>query len=81
MYLMEQGVPEKYVRLLKDTYEDARTQVKTNVGITSKMTVRVGLNEGSQLSPCMFDITLDGMGWGIKEQSLGIIMLFADDIQ
>ena len=27
--LGEQGVPEKYVRLVKDTYEDARTQVKT----------------------------------------------------
>ena len=24
--LREQGVPEKYVRLVKDTYEDARTQ-------------------------------------------------------
>ena len=29
--LREQGVSEKYVRLVKDTYEDARTQVKTNV--------------------------------------------------
>ena len=26
--LREQGVPEKYVRLAKDTYEDARTQGK-----------------------------------------------------
>ena len=25
--MREQGVPEKYVRLVKDTYEDARTQV------------------------------------------------------
>ena len=30
--LREQGVPEKYVRLVKDTYEDARTQVKTSIG-------------------------------------------------
>ena len=29
--LREQGVPEKYVRLVKDTYEDARTQVKTSI--------------------------------------------------
>ena len=28
--LREQGVPEKYVRLMKDTYEDARTQVETS---------------------------------------------------
>ena len=29
--LREQGAPEKYVRLLKDTYEDAQTQVKTSI--------------------------------------------------
>ena len=28
--LREQGVPERYVRLVKDTYEDARTQVTTD---------------------------------------------------
>ena len=28
--LRKQSVPERYVRLVKDTYEDARTQVKTN---------------------------------------------------
>ena len=27
--LLLQGVPEKYARLVKDTYEDARTQVNT----------------------------------------------------
>ena len=31
MCLREQGVPEKYVRLVKDTYEDARTEVKTSI--------------------------------------------------
>ena len=51
--LREQGVPEKYVRLVKDTYEDARTQVKTSIGLTGKITVRVGLHQGSSLSPWM----------------------------
>ena len=32
--LRDQGVPEKYVRLMKDTYDDARTQVKTIIGVT-----------------------------------------------
>ena len=31
----------KCVRLVKDTYEDARTQVKTSIGLTGKITVRV----------------------------------------
>ena len=34
MCLREQGVPEKYVRLTKDTYDDAQTQVKTIIGVT-----------------------------------------------
>ena len=45
--LREQGVLEKYVRLVKDTYEDARTHVKTGIGVTGKITVRVGLHQGS----------------------------------
>ena len=36
-------MPEKYVRLTKDTHEDAMTQVKTSVGVTGNITVRLGL--------------------------------------
>ena len=43
--LRKHGVPEKYVRLVKDTYEDARTHVKTSIGLTGKITVRVGLHQ------------------------------------
>ena len=73
--LREQGVPEKYVRLVKDNYEDARTQVKTSIGLTGKITVRVGLHQGSSLSPYLFDMILDVMGRGIKEQPPGICCL------
>ena len=79
MCLREQGVPEKYVRLVKDTYEDARTQVKTSIGLTGKITARVGHYQGSSLSPYLFDMILDVMGRGIKEQPPWC-MLFADDI-
>ena len=77
--LREQGVPEKYVRLLKDSYEDARTQVKTSIILMGKITVRVGLHQGSSLSPYLFDMILDVMVRGIKEQPPWC-MLFADDI-
>ena len=55
----EQGVPAKYVRFVKYTCEDARTQVKTSVGVTGKITVSVGLHQGSSLSPYLFDMILD----------------------
>ena len=50
------------MRFVKDMYEDARTQVKSSVGVTSKITVRVGLHQGSSLSPDLFDMILDVMG-------------------
>ena len=73
--MREQGVPEKYVRLVKDTYEDARTQVKTSIGLTGKSTVRVGLHQGSSLIPNLFDMILDVMGRDIKEQPPGVCCL------
>ena len=60
--LREQGVPEKYVRLVLDTYEDAQSHVKTSIGLTCKITFRVGLPQGSLLSPYLFDMILDVMG-------------------
>ena len=56
--LREGSVPEEYVRPMKDTYEDARKQVKTSVGVKGKITVRMGLHQGYSLSPNMFDMCL-----------------------
>ena len=67
--LREQDVPEKNVRLLKDTYDDTRTQVKTSktsIRVTDNITVRVGLHQGSSPSPCLLDMILNMMEWGIK---------------
>ena len=72
-------MPEKYVRLVKDTYEDARTQVMTIIGVKGKITVRVSLHQGSSRSAYLFDMTLDVMGRGIKDQPPWC-MLFIDDI-
>ena len=36
---------KKYVRLVKETYEDARTQVNTSIGVTGNITVRAGLHQ------------------------------------
>ena len=54
--------------------EDVRTQVKTSIGLTGKITVRVGLHQGSSLSPYLFDMILDVMGRGINEQPPGVCL-------
>ena len=77
--MREKGVPEKYVRLVMDMYEGARTQVRSSVGLTGWITVRVGLHQGSSLSPYLFDLIMDVLAQGVKDQAPWC-MLFADDI-
>ena len=73
------GTPEKYVRLVQDMYEGAKTKVKSSVGLTGSIPVRVGLHQGSALSPYLFDLIMDVISQGIRDQSPWC-MLFADDI-
>ena len=72
-------MPEKYVRLVKDTYDDVRPQAMVSIGVKGNITVRVSLHQGSSRSAYLFDMILDVMGRGIKEQPPWC-MLFADDI-
>ena len=67
------------MRLVRDTYGDARTQDKTSIGLTDKITVGVGLHQGSSLNPYLFDLILNVMGRGIKEHP-PFSMQFAGDI-
>ena len=52
-------MPEKYVMIVQDMYEGARTRVKISVGITYMIPVGVGLHQGSSLSPYLFTMIMD----------------------
>ena len=77
--MREKGVPEKYVMIVQDMYEGARTRVKSSVGITDIIPVGVGLHQGSSLSPYLFAMIMDVLARGIKDLSPWC-MLYADDI-
>ena len=62
-------MPEKYVRIVQDMYEGARTQVKSSVGLTDKIPVGIGLHLGSSLSPYLFAMIMDVLARGIKDIS------------
>ena len=72
-------MPEKYVMILQDMYEGARTRIQSSVGLTAMIPVGVGLHQGSSLSPYRFAMIRDGLARGIKDIPPWC-MLYADDI-
>ena len=77
--MRKSGIVEKYVRLLQDMYEGSETVVKCAVGITKNFKVKVGLHQGSALSPFLFALIMDRLTDEVRRE-LPWTMLFADDI-
>lgn len=44
---------------MHDMYKDVKTFVRSSMGDTGRFTVKVGLHQGSALSPYLFDLVLD----------------------
>ena len=59
--------------------DDSTTAVRCAVGMTEGFKVKVGLHQGSALSPCLFAMVMDRMTDDIREEAPWI-MMFADDI-
>lgn len=73
------GVPEKYVRLVREMYKEVRTEIRCSMGMTEGFGVRVGLHQGSVVSPYLFDMVMDVLTDEIRGEAPWN-MLFADDI-
>ena len=55
------------------------TRVRTPVGETIDFPIRIGLHQGSALSPYLFNLVIDALTESIQEE-IPKCMLFADDI-
>ena len=77
--LRSAGVAEKYVKVIQDMYHDSETTVRCAVGTTKPFSVRVGLHQGSALSPFLFAVVMDQLTTGIRREAPWT-MMFADDI-
>lgn len=77
--LRERGVPEKYVRMIMETYRNATTRVRSTVGTTDSFQVKVGLHQGSALSPFLFNIVIDVLTEAVREEPPWCVF-YADDI-
>ena len=72
-------VEEKYIRLIQDMYENCKMRVRCAVGTTTDFYVKVGLHQGSALSPFLFAIVLDSLTEQIQKVAPWD-MMFADDV-
>ena len=66
-YIREKGVPEKYVMIVQDMYEGARTRLKSSVALTDMIPVGVGLHQGSSLNPYLFAMIMNVLARGKKD--------------
>ena len=77
--LRKKRVPEAYIKIIQDMYEDCETQVTTREGNTEYFNVKVGLHQGSAISPLLFIIIMDVLASEIDKEPPWA-MLFADDL-
>ena len=60
-------------------YDESTTAVRCTVGVTEGFDVKVGLHQGSALSPCLFAMVMDRMTNEIREEAPWT-MMFAFDM-
>ncbi|GKB35206.1 retrovirus-related pol polyprotein LINE-1 [Tanacetum coccineum] len=77
--LIDKGTPRRYVRVIRDMYDETKTRVRSSVGNTVFFPVEVGLHQGSAISPYLIALILDELSRGIQE-NIPWSMVFADDI-
>jgi hypothetical protein len=77
--LQKLGVEEWLVNVIKAMYEGATTAVKFNSGESKEFEVKVGVHQGSVLSPLLFIVVLEALSQEFRE-GLPWELLYADDL-
>ena len=78
--MRQAGVPECYVESIQYMYEGVRTSVRSAAGLTEDFEVRVGLHQGTALSPFLFAIIIDVLTKDVRKEAPWD-MMFANDIE
>ena len=77
--MRDNGVSEKYIRLVKEMYHQCETVVRCAAGTSEPFAVEVGLLQGSAFSPFLFAIMMDSLTENIRKETPWQ-MMFGDDV-
>jgi hypothetical protein len=77
--LEKHKVPAKYITLIKDMNDNVVTSFWTSDGDTDDFPIKIGLHQGSILSPYLFDLVMDEVTRDIQGD-IPWCMLFANDV-
>ena len=77
--MRKRGIPEALVRAVMSLYEGAKTRVRVGSELSEEFAVKVGVHQGSVLSPLIFAIVIDVVTESAR-QGLMNEMLYADDL-
>ena len=77
--MRKSGIVETYVQLVQDMYEGSETVVRCAEGTTESFKVKVGLHQGSALSPFLFAVIIGRLTDEVRREPPWT-MLFADNI-
>jgi hypothetical protein len=64
--LEKHKVPAKYITLIRDIYDNVVISVRTSDGGTDDFSIKIGLHQGSALSPYLFDLVMDEVSRDIQ---------------
>ena len=77
--LRKKNVGEEYIKVIQDMYDGCTTSVRTLIGSTESFEVKVGLHQGSALSPLLFITVMDVISKEVGREPPHA-MLFAYDL-
>ncbi|GKD88566.1 retrovirus-related pol polyprotein LINE-1 [Tanacetum coccineum] len=77
--LVDKGTSRRYIKVIRDMYDGAKTRVRTSIRNTKFSPVDVGLHQGSTISPYLFALIFDELSREIQED-IPWCLIFADDI-
>ena len=77
--MWKKGIPEVLVRSVMSLYEEAKTNVRVDSELAEEFGVKVGMHQGSVLSPFLFAVVVDVATEFAREGAL-CELLYNDDL-